>query len=376
MWLTGSERLAEAEPGFAELAAAVDTLLIDGPQNVFDPGDVAVILDKPEDDVRRLFERATASEVDLLVGVEMVECPRCEGLTPNARLRREIEDTGESTCSRCGEPLDLASARTRVKYRLSESAEAEVRALDQRPKQRALALTAIAVEHAAVLRHLADTHEVVDGGTVYQEGRFASTKTIWSVTAAQIGAGTSMAAAGTMKALLDRPADVIVFVGIAGGLKEDVELGDVVAAEKVHGYEPGKAADEFIPRPDQARSAYRLIQRAHEVARLGTWTARILDPPDPLPKAIVAEIASGDNLVVSTSSALYQLLRARFDRCVAVEMEGIGFFIANYVGAKEALVVRGISDMVERKAATDREGWQQRAADHAAAFTFELLATL
>src|SRR5581483_6937180 len=359
MWLTGSERLAEAEPGFAELAAAVDTLLIDGPQNVFDPGDVAVILDKPEDDVRRLFERATASEVDLLVGVEMVECPRCEGLTPNARLRREIEDTGESTCSRCGEPLDLASARTRVKYRLSESAEAEVRALDQRPKQRALALTAIAVEHAAVLRHLADTHEVVDGGTVYQEGRFASTKTIWSVTAAQIGAGTSMAAAGTMKALLDRPADVIVFVGIAGGLKEDVELGDVVAAEKVHGYEPGKAADEFIPRPDQARSAYRLIQRAHEVARLGTWTARILDPPDPLPKAIVAEIASGDNLVVSTSSALYQLLRARFDRCVAVEVEGSGFFIANYVGAKEALVVRGISDMVERKAATDREGWQQ-----------------
>jgi len=41
-----------------------------------------------------------------------------------------------------------------------------------------------------------------------------------------------------------------------------------------------------------------------------------------------------------------------------------------------SLVVRGISDLIENKAASDAGGWQPRAADHAAAFVFEVIANI
>src|SRR5438874_55060 len=134
MWLTGSARLAEAEPGYAEIAAALDGILVDGTANVFDPGDMAVILDKPADDVRRLFDRATDPAIDLFVKVDMVVCPRCEALTPRERVEADFEEYGEGTCTRCGHPLDLATALIHTKYRLSETAAVEARALERRPQ--------------------------------------------------------------------------------------------------------------------------------------------------------------------------------------------------------------------------------------------------
>jgi nucleoside phosphorylase len=380
MFFSGCERLANAEPGFAEAVAKLDRLLGEGGRGLLDPGDVAVILREERADIEALFQRATDEMIGLFVEIKMVVCDQCGGLNDYETVETEIAEVGESDCTRCTRPIDLNRTRIVPRYRLSESAAEEASQLEKRPKRSVLILTALGEEQTAVLAHLEDQREEVIEGTVYIRGRFASAMNVWTATAAQIGAGNPNAAAGTMKALLDlKPTpEVALFVGIAGGLKDEVQKGDVVAAEKVHGYEPGKAGEQFQLRPDQMLGSYALVQRAQVVARTGLWLHRIIDLPDgENPKALVAEIASGEKVVTSMESSLYQKLRASFDRCVAVEMEGIGFLrAAHIIPTSVVLVIRGISDMVENKTQTDKAGWQVRAATNAAAFAYELLATL
>ena len=80
-------------------------------------------------------------------------------------------------------------------------------------------------------------------------------------------------------------------------------------------------------------------------------------------------------MVTSTRTRLYKFLRKTYGDAVAVEMEGRGFLKATRANRQvEALVVRGISDLLAGKSEADASGSQEVAARHAAAFAFEVLA--
>jgi len=241
----------------------------------------------------------------------------------------------------------------------------------------AVILTAIPVEYKAVRAHLSDLQEEAHWeGTIYERGNFSSNGHSWQVGIVEMGAGIAEAAVETKRAIDYFKPSVVLFVGLAGGLK-DVAIGDVVAATKVYGYESGKVIKEtFLPRPNVSQVSYVLEQRAKAEARKEDWLKRIKEPiPKTKPRAFIGAIAAGDKVVASTKSDVYQLLRTNYGDALAVEMESHGFLKAVRANPEiNALIVRGISDLIDGKSNADAAGSQEKAAQHASAFAFEILA--
>ena len=246
---------------------------------------------------------------------------------------------------------------------------------------RAVILTAIEVEFMAVREHLDGIHEEEYHGSIYERGNFSADRRTWDVLIGQIGAGNSASAVAVERAVRYFDPEVILFVGVAGGVK-DAQIGDVVAVTKAYGYESGKVHDTgFLVRPEVGMSSFRLVERAKAEARKKNWVQRIHgsthQTSTPEPRALVGPIAAGEKVIASTSNDLFQFLQKNYNDTLAVEMEGRGFFEAARANEHvQALIVRGISDLIDNKSKYDAQGSQEKASSHAAAFAFEVLAQL
>lgn len=241
----------------------------------------------------------------------------------------------------------------------------------------AVILTALPVEYTAVKAHLSHLREQTHKGTVYESGNFSANNRVWRVVIAEVGQGNVPTALETQSAIERFKPGVILFVGVAGGLK-DVSLGDVVAANKAYGYESGKAESTFQTRAEVYNSRHAIVQRARAEARKAAWRKRIVgEQRIPAPRAFVGPVAAGEKVVASTRSDTYKFLRRVYSDALAVEKEGRGFLeAAEFNDEVDALVVRGVSDLIQGKQSADAAGYQQIAARHAAAFAFQILAKL
>ncbi|WP_370969426.1 hypothetical protein [Amycolatopsis sp. cg9] len=235
--------------------------------------------------------------------------------------------------------------------------------------------TALDVEYRAVREHLRGPFtEREERGALYDVGAFGP----WTVALAQTGDGNTQAGVELERAISVFRPEVVLFVGVAGGRK-DVSLGDVVVADHVYDYESGKdTAGGYLPRIKTAAASMPLVRRARQLARDSAWQHRIRPAaPDTAPRALVKPIAAGGKVVAGTASATARFLERHCGDAAAVEMEAHGFLYGAYVNeGVQALVVRGISDLLSGKTGTADEHWQPVASRHAAAFAFELLTVL
>ncbi|MDC0771086.1 5'-methylthioadenosine/S-adenosylhomocysteine nucleosidase family protein [Streptomyces sp. HD] len=227
-------------------------------------------------------------------------------------------------------------------------------------------LTALPVEYDAVRAHLDDTEELVHAdGTRVERGRLAGTP--WTLSIAELGEGAMNAAALTMQLVSWLRPEALLFVGVAGGLKDDIELGDVVVGTKVYAVQGGKLTpDGFEARPEVWHGSHRLVQAARSALReLAGEGVRGHRKP----------IACGDVVLADHESAFADFVRRNYGDAYAIEMEGSGAAHAAHLsGQLDALVIRGISDRANAdKGDDDASGSQERAAAQAAAVAVAVL---
>ncbi|MGW0910130.1 5'-methylthioadenosine/S-adenosylhomocysteine nucleosidase [Streptomyces sp. NPDC002784] len=226
-------------------------------------------------------------------------------------------------------------------------------------------VTALAVEYAAVRAHLgAETAELVhEDGTRVECGRLPGTE--WTPALAELGEGAVNASALTTQILGWLRPEAVLFVGVAGSLKADVGIGDVVVGTKVYAVQGGKLTPEgFLARPEVWHGSNRLVQAARSALRGLEDVRGHLKP-----------IACGDVVLADEKSAFAEFIRRHYNDANAIEMEGAGAVHAAQVsGQVDALVIRGISDRADPgKSRADAGGSQQRAAAQAAAVAMGVL---
>ncbi|WP_037886581.1 5'-methylthioadenosine/S-adenosylhomocysteine nucleosidase family protein, partial [Streptomyces viridochromogenes] len=174
-------------------------------------------------------------------------------------------------------------------------------------------LTALPVEYDAVRAHLDETEELVHhDGTRVERGRLAGTP--WTLAIAELGEGAMNAAALTMQLVSWLRPEALLFVGVAGGLKDDAELGDVVVGTKVYAVQGGKVTPEgFQARPEVWQGSHRLVQAARSALRdLAVEGVRGHRKP----------IACGDVVLADHESAFADFIRRNYGDAYAIEMEG------------------------------------------------------
>jgi len=240
-----------------------------------------------------------------------------------------------------------------------------------------LIVTALDLEYMAVRAFLNDLREISHpSGILYEQGLFINRGFQHTILLVEARKGNINAAVETDKAIDYFRPEIAVFVGIAGGIK-DVKIGDVVVADKVYGYETGKARTSFEPRTETHNSSYRLVQRATAEKRNADWLhIGGMENDSPIPNVFVAPIAAGEKVVASTQAPLFRYIREHYSDAVALEMEGIGFLRAAFEHQEvQSIVIRGISDLIDNKAETDSIGSQDLAAKRASAFAFHLITT-
>ncbi|MER7577993.1 nucleosidase [Streptomyces sp. NPDC126514] len=150
--------------------------------------------------------------------------------------------------------------------------------------------------------------------------------------------------------------DALLFVGIAGSLRDDVVVGDLVVATRTYAFQGGKQTPEgFYARPQSWHPSHRMEQVARSALR-GEFRVHF------------RAVAAGDITLNDEHSSLLNQLKRHYNDAVAIEMESAGIAHAAHLTAGvDTLTIRGISDVADAaRMPKDHQRAQARAAARAA----------
>ncbi|EMT38805.1 adenosylhomocysteine nucleosidase [Thermoanaerobacter thermohydrosulfuricus] len=182
------------------------------------------------------------------------------------------------------------------------------------------------------------------------------------------GIGKVNAAMATQILVSDFNVDVLINTGVAGGIKPDIKVGDIVISSDTmeydidvtaFGYEPG-----IIPRMEESifKADEKLVELAKKVAK------NIVEG-----RAYVGRIISGDKFVSSKEEA--KRLGKVFN-AYAVEMEGAAIAHVAFLNSIPFVIIRSISDNANEEASIDFNTFIEQAAKSSTKIVSEMVKLL
>src|SRR5262245_21078935 len=163
-------------------------------------------------------------------------------------------------------------------------------------------VTTLDTEFRAMHDHLDSWSEKWhEAGTYFVPGRIKEVP--WPVILMITGSGNIGSSALSERAIQTFKPRALLVVGVAGSLRDDVKLGDVVVADWIHSYHGGKEdEDGFHARPRGGPSGYRLGQVAYATNLTVPWRESL--SRDVQPEVHFKPIASGDVVLNSPEESL------------------------------------------------------------------------
>ena len=205
-------------------------------------------------------------------------------------------------------------------------------------------------EVSQVVAAMTDAKTVEIAGMIFNSGKFCGKDVI----VVKSGIGKVNAAICTQILATYFKVDAVINTGIAGSLKAEINIGDVVLSTDAlqhdmdatnFGYEPGvipgmkvstfKASEELIEKAEKACK--------REVPELGVFKGRVV---------------SGDQFV-SDKATKNRIADTFHGYCT--EMEGAAIAQAAYLNNIPFLIIRAISDKADDSAAIDYDEFERRA---------------
>ncbi|WP_422844360.1 5'-methylthioadenosine/adenosylhomocysteine nucleosidase [Acidovorax sp. M2(2025)] len=226
-------------------------------------------------------------------------------------------------------------------------------------------LSALPEEQSSLVQHLAHPQRLMHAGRAFWRGELHGHPVVLALS----GIG-KVAAATTATALVEHFGVArIVFTGVAGGVGEGVNVGDVVVAQDYIQHDMD--ASPLFPRwevPGYARSRFACdaalsallsgAARAYLASaggQLGLKTTGDQVVALPAPRVHEGLVASGDRFVCAASEALHLhgTLQAAGHAVLAVEMEGAAVAQVCHDYGRPFAAVRTISDRADDTAHVD-----------------------
>ena len=238
-------------------------------------------------------------------------------------------------------------------------------------------LTALPVEYHAVRARLKDPTPYVHAcGARFDMATLDGRPVVLGL----VGTGTSPSAVLTEHTIAEFAPLALLSVGIAGGLHNNLHIGDIVVATHVQAYHVGREdPGGFAPHPRTREAAHDLVEAAHHVAEGNAWWSPYQDSEWSVsPRVHFGPIATGDVVTSARDSAALRLIHHRYREAVAVDMDSAGFGQAARLNRHvPALAIRGISNLADGYTSGSGIVSGHRVAGHAAAaFATALVAEL